>query len=160
MPIFLRTLCTASLLGLIACSSGGSDRNDLPTSAPQSRDYSPDASRQLQTASDSTKLYVEQDFSFHLFKRISLEVVARDIATATAVNIYDFTSLPPGSSETDTLQPALVMQGFTDQSGYFQQTIEVPTASERLLVELNAKGFENRAWVDLDTAHVQVTFPQ
>ncbi len=137
-------------LALIACSGGGTGlmvAGAPALSSPEQPDYSPDASRQLSAAADSTELYVEQDFSFVGLQTVHLDAQLPAESSRTAVRIFDGTTLMQDWSDADLANIDLLFRGFSDVNGRLQIHLEIPVTVQRLLIEANATGFENKVLV-------------
>lgn len=148
-------LTSASLL-LAACGGGGgagAPASNTSTATPNQaqQDFTPDASKLLADASDSSELYVESDFRFLGMRTTTLDISAvtdqGETITGARVSVYGLDGEIVEWNDELLDQSALIASGVIDTNGSFERLIELPQRMQTLLIEVNYPGIQNKALV-------------
>ncbi|WP_139309877.1 hypothetical protein [Teredinibacter haidensis] len=171
---FQKILCplmAAALLTLTACGGGGASPTSAtatnttvssssslssnavdptpppaPTASPVS--YSPDEALLDAGAADSTKLYIEESFNFDQHINLHLDVQAISAEGVPMANKrVKITSINAAISSWDDSrlsERALLAIGSTDANGYFVNTLQIPASVQKILLEVNVIGIQNK----------------
>lgn len=133
------------------------------TEAIEVVDYSPDEDLLGATAESSNDLYVETDFDFDQYKKVSINLSAilpdGEAASNRLIKIY---SVHKDITEWDDQRlqsKELIFVGKTDARGVLVQDTEFSFSVKKVLMILSAVGLENKTLIDLaDTNEVQITY--
>lgn len=161
------------LLALIAfgCGGGGGGSgssansgtgNSVPDSpnghnstGDTSGSYAPDGSLKMIDASQSSDLYVEENFSFESSSSIYLQVSASDINSApvrfTRIEIYLVPDTIENWSDENLDYASLISSGITDATGTFSRTMDIQPYRSQLLLVLDTVGIENKTLLPIDS---------
>lgn len=152
---------SSSSSGSALPSEGGSESGEAePAPASQTSvltttnpSFTPDETRLAAAAENSTQLYVAESFNFDDFKRLALSVDAVDSTGNVLANkLLKIKSINKNINQWDDAELAdaqLLFIGKTDSMGRFNSNIEVPLHVQKIVLELNAVGVENKVMLDI-----------
>ena len=152
---------SSSSSGSALPSEGGSESGEAePAPASQTSvltttnpSFTPDETRLAAAAENSTQLYVAESFNFDDFKRLALSVDAVDSTGNVLANkLLKIKSINKNINQWDDAElpdAQLLFIGKTDSLGHFNSNIEVPLHVQKIVLELNAVGVENKVMLDI-----------
>ncbi len=146
-------LTSTFLIAVLTGCGGGGGGSTPPDTGGEQLSFSPDPERLLTEASDSTALYVSEEFKFTSIQNVHLTLNAYDINGLALqnkkVHIYAL------EEEYETVesvgdQRQLIAIGSTNILGSFESTLETVPNTKQLLVTIDALGIENVKLADVN----------
>lgn len=145
--------------GSSANNGTGNSVPDSPNSHNSTDDaivsYAPDGSLKIIDASQSSDLYVEENFSFESSSSIYLQISASDINSApirfTRIEIYLVPDTIENWSDENLDYASLISSGITDATGTFSRTMDIQPYGSQLLLVLDTVGIENKTLLPIDS---------
>ena len=164
-----RTLLSFSAITLIACGGGGGGGIDEAKTEPTLTSYPPNSEKLLNSANDSSELYVEEGFTFNPVKntRLILQINNENSQAKpySRLNIYLVENDALNETNfiwTDEMSSnaQLIAGGQTNAYGEFSRLLEFPPLNDEkpiLMIEVNALGIENKTLVTIESDQTNVT---